>query len=170
MPHTITDLERFEDIQREALIVFNRSDLVKDMERVMGLIDYFFISIRENMIIQTGNVSIMVDQCRHEITCLASYALAGVTVIDNKQSAEGFIEICHEARDLFISKNRDYGDSYKNFGSVGVIIRLTDKILRLQNITAEQHEAGVPAEFPRDTLLDLANYAVMAALLIDQGK
>ena len=40
----------------------------------------------------------------------------------------------NEAFNLFQKKNKDYGDSFANFGSIGVIVRMGDKINRLSNI------------------------------------
>ena len=40
-----------------------------------------------------------------------------------------------EALDLFSKKNADYGDAFANFGPVGVIVRMGDKINRLSNVT-----------------------------------
>ena len=40
-----------------------------------------------------------------------------------------------EALDLFIQKNADYGDAFANYGAIGVLVRLGDKIQRLQKIS-----------------------------------
>jgi len=73
----------------------------------------------------------------------------------------------NEAIALFKSKNKDYGDSFANFGAVGVIIRMGDKINRLSSITKSSITL-VKTESIRDTLIDLHNYAAMAIMLIDE--
>ena len=40
------------------------------------------------------------------------------------------IAVQKEALELFKKKNADYGDSFANYGPVGVIIRMGDKINR----------------------------------------
>lgn len=40
-----------------------------------------------------------------------------------------------EGLELFIKKNKDYGDAFANYGPVGVLVRIGDKISRLNNIT-----------------------------------
>ena len=40
-----------------------------------------------------------------------------------------------EGLELFKKKNADYGDSFANFGPVGVIVRMGDKINRLSSVT-----------------------------------
>ena len=41
-----------------------------------------------------------------------------------------------EGLELFKRKNADYGDAFAKYGSVGVIVRMGDKIARLQSITS----------------------------------
>lgn len=74
-----------------------------------------------------------------------------------------------EALALFTRKNADYGDAFANYGPVGVIIRMGDKINRLVNITQTSVHM-VNSESLRDTLIDLHNYAAMAVMLIDEGS
>ena len=74
-----------------------------------------------------------------------------------------------EALALFKKKNKDYGDSFANYGPVGVIVRLGDKINRLSNIHSTNITL-VETETVRDTLIDLHNYAAMAIMLMDQGN
>lgn len=74
----------------------------------------------------------------------------------------------NEALELFSRKNRDYGDAFATYGTVGVLVRMGDKIMRLQNIT-NKGIALVNDEQLRDTLIDLHNYAGMAVMLLDEN-
>lgn len=67
-----------------------------------------------------------------------------------------------EGLELFIKKNADYGNSYKQYGLIGVLVRLQDKINRCLNIT--KNGIHVNDESLRDTLIDLHNYAAMALM------
>ena len=40
-----------------------------------------------------------------------------------------------EGLELFKRKNADYGDSFANYGPIGVLVRMGDKIQRLVSIT-----------------------------------
>ena len=79
------------------------------------------------------------------------------------------IKVQNEALELFKKKNTDYGDSFANYGSVGVIVRMGDKIQRLVSVTNKGVNL-VNTESLRDTLIDLHNYAAMAVMLIDEKK
>jgi hypothetical protein len=72
-----------------------------------------------------------------------------------------------EALALFTRKNADYGDAFANYGPVGVIMRMGDKIQRLMSITKTNVQM-VDSESLRDTLIDLHNYAAMGVMLIDE--
>ena len=74
-----------------------------------------------------------------------------------------------EGLELFKKKNADYGDSFANYGPVGVIVRLGDKINRLSSVTQKGVNL-VDTESTRDTLIDLHNYAAMAIMLLDEKK
>lgn len=74
-----------------------------------------------------------------------------------------------EAIELFKRKNADYGDAFANYGPIGVIVRMGDKISRLTNVT-KNGVTMVNTESVRDTLIDLHNYAAMAVMLLDENN
>ena len=80
---------------------------------------------------------------------------------------EKHLVICKELNNLYKSKNKDYGDSFsKSFTEYGLTmpcIRLEDKLNRLKSI-AKGKKMQVTDESEIDTLLDLANYAIMTII------
>jgi hypothetical protein len=72
-----------------------------------------------------------------------------------------------ELLEIFRKKNSDYGDAFADYGPVGVLVRMGDKIRRVQSITSSGIVL-VDDEKLRDTLLDLANYSIMAVMLLDE--
>ena len=76
-------------------------------------------------------------------------------------------QICEELNITYEKKNQDYGDSYsksfEEFGPVMCAIRLDDKLNRFKTLIKGQATPQVD-ESIEDTLLDLANYAIMAAM------
>ena len=78
-------------------------------------------------------------------------------------------QVQQEGLELFKKKNADYGDAFAEYGPVGVLIRMGDKIKRLQHIEKNQITM-VDDEQMRDTLIDLHNYAAMAIMLLDENK
>ena len=68
-----------------------------------------------------------------------------------------------ERNELYERKNRDQGNSFDQtldeFGVVAGLIRMNDKMNRIKSIYNK--DTNVKDESLEDTLIDLANYAVM---------
>lgn len=81
--------------------------------------------------------------------------------------------ICEEIHGLYVRKNQDYGDSFhQTFMEEGMAmarIRLGDKLSRFKSLTRSGIQQ-VKDESIRDTLIDLANYAIMTVLELDTIK
>jgi hypothetical protein len=69
--------------------------------------------------------------------------------------------------ELFKKKNADYGDAFAKYGTIGVLMRIEDKIQRSISITKNGINL-VNDESLKDTLIDLHNYAAMALMLINE--
>ncbi|MBU5486413.1 DUF1599 domain-containing protein [Clostridium sp. MSJ-11] len=84
--------------------------------------------------------------------------------------ASKHMEICTELNELYKRKNHDYGDSfgktYEEYGAVMAAIRLEDKLQRFRRLI--KAESKVKDESIRDTLIDLANYAIMTIIEMDK--
>ena len=76
-------------------------------------------------------------------------------------------KVQQESLELFKRKNTDYGDAFAQYGTIGVLVRMGDKIHRLMNISNKGIHM-VDDESLRDTLIDLHNYAGMAIMLLDE--
>lgn len=74
-----------------------------------------------------------------------------------------------DAYHLFCRKNKDYGDAFAKHGTIGVLIRMQDKIQRGISVSNSQITL-VDSESLRDTLIDLHNYSAMAIMLLDDEK
>lgn len=80
--------------------------------------------------------------------------------------------ICDELNKLYERKNHDYGDSFhQTFVEEGLAmtrIRLGDKFSRFKTLSrlssSDSGQQQVTDESIRDTLMDLANYAIMTIL------
>lgn len=79
-----------------------------------------------------------------------------------------FRNIQDEAFELFKKKNADYGNSFEEYGTIGILIRMSDKIKRAQTIT-NNNVTLIDTESLRDTLIDLHNYTALAITLIDKN-
>lgn len=78
-----------------------------------------------------------------------------------------FNKIQKEGCELFKKKNKDYGDAFAEYGTIGVMMRMKDKLSRYMSITNSKIQL-VNDESLRDTLIDLHNYSAMAIMLLDE--
>lgn len=83
-------------------------------------------------------------------------------------------EIIDSMHDLYERKNKDYGDSvhdtYEKYGMTSFLVRMEDKLNRVRTLTVDDAVALVPDEKIEDTLLDLANYAILAIIELRRDK
>ena len=82
--------------------------------------------------------------------------------------------LCDEINNLYAKKNHDYGDSfhqtYLEEGMAMPRIRLSDKLNRFKSLSRKLGEQAVKDESIRDTLIDLANYALMTILEMEEEE
>lgn len=99
-----------------------------------------------------------------------------MTTQSEKSSVQKFRELQDEIYELFKKKNGDYGDAFKENGSIGTFIRIKEKIGRLKSfvnidshgITYKTESQNIVDESMRDTLVDLSSYTIMMLMLLDE--
>ena len=84
-----------------------------------------------------------------------------------------FLDYLESMKDLYLKKNHDYGDSvsktFDEYGLTSFLVRMDDKMNRIKTLN-KSNDARVIGEKIEDTLLDLANYAVLALTEIEFRK
>lgn len=86
-----------------------------------------------------------------------------------------FEQITTNMFDLYKRKNADYGNSvaktFDEYGLVSFLVRIEDKLNRVATLAKKSTtEQQVKDEKIEDTLLDLANYSIMALIELDRVK
>ena len=80
--------------------------------------------------------------------------------------------ILKQLETLLIKKNKDYNNSFDRtvdeYGYVVIVIRLEDKINRLNNLIKNNNE--VKDESIEDTLLDIAGYCVLSLIYLENKE
>lgn len=86
-------------------------------------------------------------------------------------------KLLDDMHDLYIKKNADYGnsvhDTYEKYGLVSFLVRMEDKLNRVRNLNKDNvkiSDAKVQDEKIEDTLMDLANYAILAIMELKREK
>lgn len=83
---------------------------------------------------------------------------------------------CEEARATVAKKNEDYSGPHDVFANLsrhgvqGILIRMYDKLTRLENLYAKGGKGAVQSESMQDNLEDLINYAVLAQAMLNNER
>lgn len=71
--------------------------------------------------------------------------------------------LCSNLANLLVSKNQDYGDAFgksvDKFGDIAFLVRMEDKINRMNNLMQSNKEPN--NESIQDTLTDIAGYCIL---------
>ena len=99
-------------------------------------------------------------------------------IVDDPQTppvytdADRFETITRKMHNIFKKKNHDYGNSFEQSlneeGLAASRIRMGDKWNRYKTLSRPKVDVQVNDESIRDTLLDLANYAIMTVIWLDK--
>ena len=80
--------------------------------------------------------------------------------------------ICKDLHDLYEKKNADYGNSFADiYAEVGMPYaygHMAEKLRRIRSLMNQP--AAVKGESMRDSLVDLANYAILTVVELDAQK
>lgn len=84
-----------------------------------------------------------------------------------------YTKIVNKMYEIYKAKNADYGDSvhdtFLKYGLLSFLVRMEDKISRLRSLTLKgKKEQRVKNESILDTLQDLANYAILAIIELEE--
>lgn len=87
-----------------------------------------------------------------------------------EDNVQQFMDITTNMAKTYAAKNHDYGNSFEESldecGLVASVVRLGDKMNRIKSLIKK--EAQVKDESIKDTLLDMANYAIMTVMWMNK--
>ena len=99
--------------------------------------------------------------------------LYGKPVNSQEYATEIHKKVCDKLNQIYTQKNTDYGNSFhKTYIEEGLAmcrIRLSDKLERFKHLSKD-YDPLVENESIEDTLLDIANYAIMTYMEIECFK
>ena len=82
-----------------------------------------------------------------------------------------FKELTTKMYETFKKKRNDYGPStretWEKYGPISMLVRMDDKMNRFKNLAIDDTKRLVEDESIKDTLLDLANYALITILELE---
>jgi hypothetical protein len=157
-----------------------KNHLIKMHELTQGLNSNVVKKVYKNIVLKKNIIDI--KSIEQESLNIVMYSLILLQNIDkSKDKGKHASEVIKKMKSIMGNKSHDYSedkDILSNFkmtdvlfgvpAYTGVLIRMSDKVSRIQNITAKGSNK-VKDESMQDTLLDLANYSLLFYLcVIDQ--
>ena len=130
--------------------------------------DVVYYCIEDNILVACNNIHFNMNTLP-KTTSLSFY----FKKYDAREVSSQFTDITKKMNETFIKKNKDYGNSFDKscdeWGIIAALVRMEDKLNRLKSIT-KNGNIQVKDESLKDTLLDLANYAIMTIMWHENKK
>lgn len=154
---------------RKRAAVWNRVERLKDAgrmdnERYDKAVDYFIQQEAEEV-------------AKEEIAVECAEKMDTIKTIKPEKGDKTAIHmtICKQLNQTYQAKNTDYGDSfsetYRKLGIISAVTRISDKTNRLISLAGKpEAERLVKDESITDTLMDMANYAILTLMELEEAK
>ena len=162
---TILELMKTEDwlIEYDKIIlkIFNNKRTLLEADTLEELIE-----IKNEILNSTEKTNFQIKILNPYITDIL-YRICWVSLFyfnDIETINNNTVERC---RNIFKKKNEDYGNAFLDYNVIGILVRMVDKINRINNLKNKDTNPQIIDENIDDTFLDLFNYSVLAQCLIN---
>lgn len=95
-------------------------------------------------------------------------------ILQSSRSEELHSKLLEEMHETYLKKNADYGNSFEEsldkHGPIAALIQMDHKMNRLNNLVRPDNSMMVTEESLMDTVMDLANYAVMTGVWLEKQR
>lgn len=136
----------------------------------------FFTEVKKERDMAKRQIPIkeLADSCiiQSQLKVTLDYLKDYIGVLKNEPDARSFKKITDEMYDTFKAKNHDYGSSFSNlFEECGMIYaygHMAEKLERVKSLMKD--EAKVKGDGMKDSLKDLANYAILTIMELERKE
>lgn len=136
----------------------------------------FFTEVKKERDMAKRQIPIkeLADSCiiQSQLKVTLDYLKDYIGVLKNEPDARSFKKITDEMNDTFKAKNHDYGSSFSNlfkeYGMIYAYGHMAEKLECVKSLMKD--EAKVKGEGMKDSLLDLANYAILTVMELERKE
>lgn len=116
-------------------------------------------TLLHNIVIDKYSIKcINIKNITDELYSISRFALVKIA---NQKSIN---DVQKKQFEIFKKKNGDYGNSYQSTGLIGILVRMIDKLKRIEQL--QTREAEIVSETIEDTWLDLSIYSILAIMIV----
>lgn len=162
--------EIYEDISKRVISIFNNANIMGE-DSPYNILTFSYLEFASHFKQDYSKKPAVYSGVWLSLRNIAVSCIYALTY--PKVNADAVSDIADKLYKTYKRKNADYGNSfselYEEDGIMTVKVRIGDKYKRYYNITTK-NELRVKDESVRDTLEDMANYAIMAMNEIRKEK
>lgn len=147
--------------------------------RMISIVDQLYIKAQRIRTIQQKKQQMIADDITGEFIGMVNYGIIAliqlelhdspVTDITLSEAEKLYNAKAHEARQLMLGKNHDYGEAWRDMSQESFVDLVLVKLLRIKQILSNDGKTliseGIDANFT-----DIINYSIFALILISEGK
>ena len=125
--------------------------------RLHGITDQLYIkacNIRQRQ--ETG-VSLVGDEIESNLRAIVNYGV--MAIIQDRKGYALYDEVIHEAKELMLRKNHDYGEAWREMSKEGIVDMILAKIIRIKTILSNGGKT-IASEGVEGNYFDIINYAI----------
>ena len=137
--------------------------------RLQGITDQLYIKVCNIRQRQETGVSLVGDDIEGNLRAIVNYGITAI-IQDRKGFADGvdisndealalYDQVLHEAKELMLRKNHDYGEAWREMSKEGIVDMILAKIVRIKTILANNGKT-ISSEGAEGNYFDIINYAI----------
>lgn len=147
--------------------------------RTISVVDQIYIKAKRIRTIQESKINKVNDSISSEFKGILNYAVIGliqlqlasdkIEQLDVTTVEKLYDETVEKTRSLMLNKNHDYGEAWRDMSQESFTDLILSKLSRIKQILTNSGKTliseGIDANY-----YDIANYAVFALIMIEEGK
>lgn len=137
--------------------------------RLHGITDQLYIKACNIRQLQTTGVSLVGDDIEGNLRAIINYGITAIIQerkgyadsidMSNEEAMRHYDEVLHEAKELMVRKNHDYGEAWREMSKEGIVDMILAKIIRIKTIIANGGKT-IASEGIEGNYFDIINYAI----------
>ena len=165
--------KQFDEVTARCRTIF--MDKMKDygpswrIFRLHGITDQLYIKVCNIRQRQETGVSLVGDEIDSNLRAIVNYGVMAI-IQDRKGYADAidmsaedatklYDEVIHEAKELMLRKNHDYGEAWREMSKEGIVDMILAKIIRIKTILTHDGKT-IASEGVEGNYFDIINYAI----------
>ena len=137
--------------------------------RLHGITDQLYIKVCNIRQRQETGVSLVGDDIEGNLRAIVNYGITAIIQerkgfadavdMSNEDALALYDQVLHEAKELMMRKNHDYGEAWREMSKEGIVDMILAKVIRIKTIL-ENGGKTIASEGVEGNYFDIINYAI----------